>query len=189
MDESKLLENLIGMYEARGYTNIDRTLKKIALPGNYVTGITAKTEIGKPVIAFWMLMRASFGKAEMLEFIATLKASYTTPAHITIVCDSVTDMSVELIGKQKRSSRLNMEVITTKDIFVIKTRYHMVPTYELLEAKQVEELLQRHKCKLEHLPKMNAGDAMARFLYLLKGDVVRVTEKSTLKMVTYRLVC
>ena len=65
----------------------------------------------------------------------------------------------------------------------------LVPKHSVISEKKVEELLTRFGLKKEDLPKMLAGDPVAKAIGAKEGDVVEVKrEDSTGKNSMFRLV-
>ncbi len=66
----------------------------------------------------------------------------------------------------------------------------LVPKHELLSEEEAKELLKILGIKKEDLPKMKAGDPIAKEIGAKPGDIVRIIREDKLfgKSVYYRLV-
>jgi DNA-directed RNA polymerase subunit H len=68
--------------------------------------------------------------------------------------------------------------------------HELVPKHEVMEEREVKELLDTYKIKREQLPKIKLSDAVIKEIKAEVGDVVRITRQSRIagKVLSYRLV-
>jgi DNA-directed RNA polymerase subunit H (RpoH/RPB5) len=75
------------------------------------------------------------------------------------------------------------EVVTAADIVFDKCSSVLVPTYRIIEPKEVQIMLKCRSMSLETMPKMKRNDAMARYLGFRPGTVVFAEETDTYRLV------
>ena len=56
--------------------------------------------------------------------------------------------------------------------------HELVPMHEILEQKQVVELLKKYNATVNQLPKIRADDPIALAIKARKGNVLKITRKS-----------
>jgi DNA-directed RNA polymerase subunit H len=68
--------------------------------------------------------------------------------------------------------------------------HELVPKHEILEKREVAELLDRYNVQKEQLPKIKKSDPVIKEIKAEVGDVVRITRSSRTagKSLSYRLV-
>ncbi|MCW3130012.1 MAG: DNA-directed RNA polymerase subunit H [Methanophagales archaeon] len=68
--------------------------------------------------------------------------------------------------------------------------HELVPKHEVMEEREVIELLDTYKIKKEQIPKIKLSDAVIKEIKAEVGDVVRITRQSSIagKVLSYRLV-
>ncbi len=69
-------------------------------------------------------------------------------------------------------------------------KHEMVPEHEILEEKEVEQVLEKYGTKKEKLPKIKEKDSAIEDKDVSKGDIIKVTRNSETagKAVIYRIV-
>jgi len=72
-----------------------------------------------------------------------------------------------------------MEIFQESDLLVNITQHELVPKHVLLSPEEKKQLLDRYRLKLNQLPRILKDDAVARYLGLRRGDVVKIIRKST----------
>ena len=88
------------------------------------------------------------------------------------------------------SPRLLIEHFRDEEVMVDITQHELVPEHQLLNDSEKLQLLSRYKLKETQLPRMQAGDAVARFFGMQRGQVVKIIRPSETagRYVTYRIV-
>jgi len=68
--------------------------------------------------------------------------------------------------------------------------HELVPKHEIMEEREVKELLDTYKIKKEQLPKIKLSDPVIKEIKAGVGDVVKITRRSRTagKALFYRLV-
>lgn len=69
-------------------------------------------------------------------------------------------------------------------------RHNMVPQHEILDEKEVKEIMEEYETKREKLPKIEEKDPAIEDKEVSKGDVIKVVRDSETagKAVVYRVV-
>lgn len=106
---------------------------------------------------------------------------------IIVVVDSITAMAKRAL---QTAEALLVETFVLADLVVNITKHKLVPKHTLLTAEEKAALLERYHLKETQLPRINQHDAVARFLGLRPGNVVRIERNSETagRYITYRLV-
>lgn len=69
----------------------------------------------------------------------------------------------------------DVEIFRRAELAFPVTRHHLVPKHELLTPAEKRDLLERIGTPASSLPKISEHDAVARYLHLTLGQVVRVS--------------
>jgi DNA-directed RNA polymerase subunit H (RpoH/RPB5) len=135
---------------------------------------------GNNVIVFLSNQKIT-GKSPILsDFIA----KYNT-YHKIIIVDSITEKARQVLSSGKYT-----EVFTEAEFMMNITEHVCCPEFTVLTIQELDELLLSYNTKKKELPKQYDIDPISRYLYLKRGQVIRIIRNSetTGQSVAYRIV-
>lgn len=188
LDIWKVREQIIKMLRKRGYTlNTScqpMTLEefKLAYPNALTDRNTLKMVVQKDeVLAIHFFDENKLGLKVLKQ---TLDNYENQKIHklILILKESMSPACKRLLE--------NTEVFYESQLKYDITAHHLVNEHIILSSSEVQEVLNSHKCKAQHLPQIPAHDPIAKYIGAKKGDVVKILRKSytTTTSISYRLV-
>jgi DNA-directed RNA polymerase I, II, and III subunit RPABC1 len=135
---------------------------------------------GNNVIVFLSNQKITGKSQILLDFIS----KYNT-YHKIIVVDSITEKARQILSSGKYT-----EVFTEIEFMMNITEHVCCPEFTVLKTQEIEELLLSYNAKKKELPKQYDIDPISRYLYLKRGQVVRIVRNSetTGQSVAYRIV-
>lgn len=69
-------------------------------------------------------------------------------------------------------------------------KHVLVPKHEVLSENKVQDLLEKYKITLKHLPRISSSDPVIKAIEAKPGDVIKITRRSMTagRTVYYRVV-
>lgn len=106
---------------------------------------------------------------------------------ILVYQKSLTPSANKVINEMQ--PKYQLEPFSETDLMVNITQHVLVPKHVVLSNEEKKTLLLRYHLKDSQLPRIQPGDAVARYYGLKRGQVVRIIRPSETagKYVTYRL--
>lgn len=168
LKQEKLDENIIKIISI----NSDDNLYKIKLD-NYTNDSVIIKLLPQKVTG---LNKSSI----ILDFIKTYKKE-----HKILVIDDITDKA-----KQQLQNMPSMEVFNESFLMLNLVDYVSSPQYEILTSDESAEFLESYHVKKNKLPIIFNNDPAALYLYVKKGDILRIIRNSEItgKSIGYRIV-
>jgi len=95
---------------------------------------------------------------------------------VLIVNDNITSTNI----KQLNNHKTPREIHNVKNLQINISRHSLVPKHEIIKDQdEIKTILEQFSLKNKHqLPIILKSDAMAKYLGLKSGDIVRITRKS-----------
>ncbi|KFV13399.1 DNA-directed RNA polymerases I, II, and III subunit RPABC1, partial [Tauraco erythrolophus] len=99
---------------------------------------------------------------------------------------SLVDMAPKYILEQFLQQELLINITEP----ALSCRLQLVPEHVVMTKEEVTELLARYKLRENQLPRIQAGDPVARYFGIKRGQVVKIIRPSETagRYITYRLV-
>jgi DNA-directed RNA polymerase I, II, and III subunit RPABC1 len=111
------------------------------------------------------------------------------PNGIIIISGSITSMARQKLKETNDSKLFHIELFEDKELIVNITEHELVPKHIILSDEEKQTLLKKYRLKESQLPKILTTDPVARFLGLVKGQVVKIIRASETagRYITYRI--
>jgi DNA-directed RNA polymerase subunit H (RpoH/RPB5) len=160
----KLTENLINVAT---YEPFDNKTEWKAFNGNNVVVLLSNLKIA--------------GKSPVLNEFMNKYANF----HKIIVVDSITEKARQILTSGKF-----IEIFEENEFMINITEHVCCPEFIVLKNEELENFLESYNAKRKDLLKQLDSDPMSRYLYLRRGQVIRVVRNSetTGQSVAYRII-
>ena len=108
---------------------------------------------------------------------------------IIILSGVMTPLAKQKLKETNDTKAFHIEVFEDRELIVNITEHELVPEHKILSDEDKQTLLKKYRLKESQLPKILTTDPVARFLGLIKGQVVKITRASETagRYVTYRI--
>ena len=108
---------------------------------------------------------------------------------IIIIPGTITSLAKQKLKESNDSRACHIEVFEDKELIVNITEHELVPEHIILSEEEKKALLKKYRLKESQLPKILTTDPVARFLGLVKGQVVKIIRASETagRYITYRI--
>lgn len=135
---------------------------------------------GKNIMVYMSNLKVS-GKSQILNDFITKYQNF----HKIIIVESITDKVRQTMAISKF-----VEIFTEAELMMNITEHVCCPEFIVLENEELNEILEVYNAKRKDLPKQFDSDPMSRYLFLRRGQAVRVIRNSetTGQSVAYRII-
>eukprot|EP00042_Codosiga_hollandica_P032200 m.202398 g.202398 ORF g.202398 m.202398 type:complete len:211 (+) comp53836_c0_seq2:2-634(+) len=109
---------------------------------------------------------------------------------IIVIKDKISPIAEKSISEAFVQARLRIELFSELELQFNVTDHSLVPKHSVLSEEEKVALLGRYLLSEEHLPRIQAGDPIARYFGVQRGQVLKIIRPSDTagRYVTYRLV-
>ncbi len=107
---------------------------------------------------------------------------------IVVYCQSITSFAKQYIDEMIQEN-IRVEIFKRTELYFNITKHDVVPKHTLLTSQEKNELVRNLRIVPTQLPHIKHTDAMAKYMGLVKGDVVKIDRKSeiTENSIYYRI--
>ena len=125
---------------------------------------------------------------DITQFCMKLKEK-NIPNGIIIISGLISSMARQKLKETNDSKLFHIEIFEDKELIVNITEHELVPKHIILSDEEKQTLLKKYRLKESQLPKILTSDPVARFLGLVKGQVVKIIRASETagRYITYRI--
>ena len=108
---------------------------------------------------------------------------------IMVVQGSMSPSAKQVLGEM--APKYIIEQFLESELLINITEHELVPEHVVMTPEEKAELLARYKLKENMLMRIQAGDPVARYFGLKRGQVVKIIRPSETagRYISYRLVC
>ena len=156
----------------RGYSDTHEEEDCITVPG---------------VLSVYIIKEPKVGVNHMKEIRNTIESK--NMVHTIIVYNqSITSFAKQFIDEMIQDG-IRVEIFKQSELYFNITKHTFVPKHTLLTVEEKNELVRSLRIQPMQLPHIKRTDAMAKYMGLVKGDVVRIDRKSeiTENAIYYRI--
>jgi DNA-directed RNA polymerase I, II, and III subunit RPABC1 len=170
--EDQIKKTIVELLSDRGYSDTHIDDDCITVPG---------------VLCVYIIRDPKVGVNHMKEKRAILESINLT--HTIIVYNqSITSFAKQYIDDMIKDN-LRVELFKQSELYFNITKHDVVPKHTLLTVDEKNELVRNLRIIPTQLPHIKHNDAMAKYMGLVKGDVVKIDRKSeiTENSIYYRI--
>lgn len=143
-----------------------------------LTFTVSKVDTGELLMVFFPSDMKNIGINPIRDYLAVMEEHECNNA-IIVVHEGLTSPAVIML-RDLELKGINITAFTEGELLVDIYEHEKVPRHILLTPAEKEALLTRIQGTVEHLPKIQRHDPMARYLGLKVDDVVKIVRTSTI---------
>lgn len=139
------------------------------------------------VLCVYIIKDLKVGVNHMKDIKAALESNNLK--HTIIVYNqSITSFAKQYIDEMIQEN-IRVEIFKQSELYFNITKHDIVPKHTLLTSREKNELVRTLRIIPTQLPQIKRTDAMAKYMGLVKGDVVKIDRKSeiTENSIYYRI--
>jgi len=170
--EEQVKKTITELLYDRGYSDTNEEEDCITVPG---------------VLSVYIIKDPKVGVNHMKEIRTSLESK--NMKHTIIAYNqSITSFAKQYIDEMIQDN-IRVEIFKQSELYFNITKHDIVPKHTLLTVQEKNELVRNLRIQPMQLPHIKRTDAMAKYMGLTKGDVVRIDRKSeiTEQSIYYRI--
>lgn len=139
------------------------------------------------VLCVYIISEPKVGVNHVKDIRAALESNNIKHA-IIVYNQSITSFSKQYIDEMIQDG-FRVEIFKNSELYFNITKHQFVPKHTLLSVEEKNKLVRSLRIIPNQLPHIKKSDAMAKYMGLMKGDVVKIDRKSeiTENSIYYRI--